>query len=467
MQHLDEGTIHAWLDGALSPEEAAKVEAHASECAQCAALVAEARGLIAASTRILNALDDVPSGVIPSVPADVASVPQIVKRRHWYDRTDFRAAAAILFVAGASLVIVKSQRSPTASLKTAAVVDRAAPFAVHPESNAVMPPVAADKIERMKASEPAERDAFVAPAPPAARPEATERRAVTPPSIVGGLKARSRDEGLREDRFAPPPANAAPSPMVAQPAPPPPATMEKAIQGNVAGARVGAAMMDVATNRAVQGRVTGRITTSRGIGLGSANVMVQGTNLAANTDTSGKFKIDNVPAGEHRLIVRRIGYNQKTVPISVNDSVTTANAALDASASALSEVVVTGVAATGAPTLRQLRADTTGTTHRTVFEVSPGIEVTLVEIPVVTEMESGIALDQRAKAEAKKDSAVVSTATKRADDKILAAPAPPMAMARPNNTITWTQGNRRYTLTGPLSTRQLDEIKTQLMRIRR
>jgi len=26
MQHLDEGTIHSWLDGALSPEDAARVE---------------------------------------------------------------------------------------------------------------------------------------------------------------------------------------------------------------------------------------------------------------------------------------------------------------------------------------------------------------------------------------------------------------------------------------------------------
>jgi hypothetical protein len=218
--------------------------------------------------------------------------------------------------------------------------------------------------------------------------------------------------------------------------------MQKAMQSAGAVARAGA-MMDIATNRPLQGRVTGRITTSQGVGLGSANVMVQGTNLAASTDTSGKFKIDDVPAGEHRLIVRRIGYSEKTIPISVNDSTTTANAALDASSTMLAEVVVTGVAAAtaGPPTLRQLRADTTGATHRTVYEVRPGVEVTLVETPVTTEMESGISLDQRAKrAEAKKDS---------------------------TNTITWSEGNRRYTLTGPLSTRQLDEIKTRLMRMRR
>jgi putative zinc finger protein len=61
MQHLDEGTIHAWLDGALSAEEAARTEAHVTSCPVCADAVAEARGLIAASSRILTALDDVPN----------------------------------------------------------------------------------------------------------------------------------------------------------------------------------------------------------------------------------------------------------------------------------------------------------------------------------------------------------------------------------------------------------------------
>ena len=65
MQHLDEGTIHAWLDGALPPAEAAEAERHAAECAECAAAVAEARGLIAGASRIVAALDDVPAGTRP------------------------------------------------------------------------------------------------------------------------------------------------------------------------------------------------------------------------------------------------------------------------------------------------------------------------------------------------------------------------------------------------------------------
>jgi len=65
MQHLDEGTIHAWLDGQLPRDEAHQVEAHVAECRECADAVAEARGLIAASSRILTALDGVPGEVVP------------------------------------------------------------------------------------------------------------------------------------------------------------------------------------------------------------------------------------------------------------------------------------------------------------------------------------------------------------------------------------------------------------------
>ena len=103
MQHLDEGTIHSWLDGALSAEEAAQVEAHVAECPKCAAAVAEARGFIAASSRILTALDHVPRGVVP------AASP--VK---WYNRAALRAAAAVLVVAVGSLVVVRNIDRKTA-----------------------------------------------------------------------------------------------------------------------------------------------------------------------------------------------------------------------------------------------------------------------------------------------------------------------------------------------------------------
>ena len=109
MQHPDEGMIHAWLDGELPPSDAEQIESHTRECAECAQKVAEARGLIAASTRILTALDNVPSGVVPS------STPSQPRVRRWYDRTDIRAAAVFLFFAGASLVALRVGRNPKSS----------------------------------------------------------------------------------------------------------------------------------------------------------------------------------------------------------------------------------------------------------------------------------------------------------------------------------------------------------------
>jgi anti-sigma factor RsiW len=97
MQHLDEGTIHSWLDGALSADEAARVEAHLKECPQCAAAVAEARGFIAASSRILTALDNAPRGVVP-VTAPKKRVDPIV----------WRVAATLLVVAAGTLVVVRN-----------------------------------------------------------------------------------------------------------------------------------------------------------------------------------------------------------------------------------------------------------------------------------------------------------------------------------------------------------------------
>jgi anti-sigma factor RsiW len=81
MQHPDEGTIHSWLDGALSADEAARVEAHVKDCPECAVAVAEARGFIAAASRILTALDNAPRGVIPAAAPKKRIDPIVWRRR--------------------------------------------------------------------------------------------------------------------------------------------------------------------------------------------------------------------------------------------------------------------------------------------------------------------------------------------------------------------------------------------------
>ena len=120
MQHLDEGTIHSWLDDALTPDEAARVEAHIAECAQCAAAVAEARGFIAASSRILTALDDAPRGVIP-IPAPRKRIDPMV----------WRIAATLLVVAGGTLVVARNRGADDQlmSVKSDSVAFSSAPAA--------------------------------------------------------------------------------------------------------------------------------------------------------------------------------------------------------------------------------------------------------------------------------------------------------------------------------------------------
>jgi len=128
MQHLDEGTIHAWLDGALPAPEAAEVAKHAAECATCAAAVAEARGIIAGSARIVSALDDVPGGVIPSGRAPAPT--EGTSMWHRLRLTPGRAAlAATILLAVGTTLTVRSSSSPAPQANVDSIVSVAAPSA--------------------------------------------------------------------------------------------------------------------------------------------------------------------------------------------------------------------------------------------------------------------------------------------------------------------------------------------------
>jgi anti-sigma factor RsiW len=110
MQHPDEGTIHAWLDGALSGDEAQAFEAHVAECAGCAAAVTEARGLLAASSRILSALDSVPGGVLPAAEPETGTDDRVIPigRSSLWRSPGLRAAAAIVLVGSVSWLATRS-----------------------------------------------------------------------------------------------------------------------------------------------------------------------------------------------------------------------------------------------------------------------------------------------------------------------------------------------------------------------
>ena len=167
--HIDEGTIHAWIDGALDAERARAVEEHVRQCAQCGEAVAEARGLVAASSRILGALDDVPAGVIPK---------QAPVRKH---KRVWRAAPWVTGIAAVLLAAVV--------LRTGDEVRREVPFIAVEKVTSAQPELVVDSaVERPQANQVAAAPPVVAaptasigPAEPVAsvpRPTRTARASV-------------------------------------------------------------------------------------------------------------------------------------------------------------------------------------------------------------------------------------------------------------------------------------------------
>ncbi len=88
MSHVDDGTLHAYLDGELSALEAVRVEAHANECAACRARLTDERGLIARASELLEA------AMPPERPAP--PLPARARPRRWRGQWPLPAAASVV-----------------------------------------------------------------------------------------------------------------------------------------------------------------------------------------------------------------------------------------------------------------------------------------------------------------------------------------------------------------------------------
>jgi hypothetical protein len=289
MQHLDEGTIHSWLDGALSAEEAARVSAHIEECPQCAAAVAEARGFIAASSRILTALDNVPKGVVP--------IGERAKPRNW---AVWRAAAAVLVVALGSFAVLRdrigSQRS----------VSEVAPISARNTASDVV----ADSVS----SATGESKSTLAEAPTArvlAKPAAPARAAN--PLAIGKIENR----GMQAQDRASAPAVISQSPAVVA------GVRPEARADNETSQNFGAATMKVAAEP-LSGRVAGA----------ASSVRVGGVVTAGAPSGPTSIRVVGTP--------RVIGEERTLYEVAPGDTVLLA----EARSVVLSEVVVTGLGAT-------------------------------------------------------------------------------------------------------------------------
>lgn len=71
-----------------------------------------------------------------------------------------------------------------------------------------------------------------------------------------------------------------------------------------------------------------------------ATIIVKSTGNGTATGLDGSFKLDNVPNGDQELVVSYIGYNPKSIPVTVKESTDLGNMEMSASAVGLNEVQV-------------------------------------------------------------------------------------------------------------------------------
>ena len=389
MRHPDEGQIHAWLDGALDPATADGLEAHVAACPDCAAAVAEARGLIAGASRILLALDDVPSGVIPVATGAVAvqgsdDLAALRSRQHesttalqrrripWHARRSVQVAASLMLVAGIGGVVVRN--SDRADEKVFIQIETdAAPATRGPAAGSTPPSITVP-------APVAESGSQIATAPPAEQlrgkvtaPEMTPAPGRADAAFGGAAQslAKARDASSREraaeQRQA---STAAAEPM----APPPPAAPAASVPlptvGAVAAPFASAAtanlsapvLMDSAARltrglgdmpamrrslTGASGTVAGKVIGADDAPIAMATVSIPAANVATQTAADGSFTLPSLAPGRYTLEARRIGYSAARVEgleIVAGDTAY-ARVAMQANANQLSQVVVTGAGA--------------------------------------------------------------------------------------------------------------------------
>jgi Ca-activated chloride channel family protein len=197
--------MQTWLDDAFDAAGTTQVQAHVTGCVACQADVATLRGYMAATSRILDALDDTPTGVVSPTDsaraaaaivahADLRSRAEQKAAKAWFNRPAFRVAAAITLMAGGTTWVMS--RTPLVERTTAEVAVPAvtAPIAEAPVANA-------DIAETPKAE-----------TPKAAMPKAEAPKAETPVANADVAEVQvtstpaSELQLARSARSAPPPS---------------------------------------------------------------------------------------------------------------------------------------------------------------------------------------------------------------------------------------------------------------------
>jgi hypothetical protein len=113
MSHVDDGALHAYLDGELTPVERARLDAHVAECPACRGRLDEERGLIERASRLLG-MAQPPERAAPP-PLHQLRQPRLV----WRLRTPLAWAATVVLAVGIGYyagVATVGRHAPVATL---------------------------------------------------------------------------------------------------------------------------------------------------------------------------------------------------------------------------------------------------------------------------------------------------------------------------------------------------------------
>ncbi|HWA40365.1 MAG TPA: zf-HC2 domain-containing protein, partial [Gemmatimonadales bacterium] len=196
MKHADEGQLHAYLDGELSPAEVTELERHLSVCAPCRALLSEARGFLAESDALVLALD---------VP--VVAKPLRRQRRVPYSTLGWAAMVVLALGTGYAL---RPALGPKAAVSV--LGEHAEPIvATLPAERPAATPPAAPSSRQERRTAGAAAKAIDTPPPPAE--VGAVASAATANEASGGLALRERaDAPMRDAAPAAAPAAVAQTP---------------------------------------------------------------------------------------------------------------------------------------------------------------------------------------------------------------------------------------------------------------
>ena len=198
MPHLDEGTLHALLDGEIPSAELPPIQAHLGACAECRARLAEEQDLLAESDRLIEVLE------LPEAAPAVAPI-RTAPRRVWPTRLAW--AATLVLAAGLGYSVRGGPAGPPpAASRDSGVELRASEPAASPASPAPEPVTQS-------------RDQASAPKLGSGPPPADGRRGKAAVGNAAPAEEKAEQLVIRMDTAPPPPAPGAVQPPIRPTAP--------------------------------------------------------------------------------------------------------------------------------------------------------------------------------------------------------------------------------------------------------